>query len=459
MSRKRSKIATSNHKTGAPVSPVVRFHTFGCKANQYDTEQMRRELESRGARTAGDWHEAGVAVVNTCTVTAQADADARHLIRRLRREHPDMTILVAGCSTALRGEQYQAMPEVDAVVGGQNPFEVAEALALVGALPDVLSSAALPAGADLPARGSALSRRGTRAWLKVQDGCDRKCSFCATRLARGTSRSRDPDEIVAEARELALEHPELVITGIHIGHYGCDLQEPSTLGRLCARLLEEVDARIRLSSIEATEIDDLVLELLKTSGGKLAPHLHVPLQSGSDRTLRRMRRWHTRDAYRSRVLQIAEAMPALGLGADVIVGFPGEGDEEYADTRDLITELPYTYLHVFPFSARDDTAAAELPGRIPGNVSAARSRQLREIALVKGRLYRARRVGTLADVVLEGDELVTSGLTGDYLRVEARGAGWLPGQRVQARLESDGRDNLYIEPEPLSGVQRSRAGQ
>jgi len=397
--------------------------------------------------------------VNTCTVTAQADADARHLIRRLRREHPDMTILVAGCSTALRGEQYQSMPEVDAVVGGQNPAEVAEALASVGALPDTLSADAHTAGAHLPAHAPVLSLRGTRAWLKVQDGCDRKCSFCATRLARGTSRSRDPDEIVAEARELALGHPELVITGIHIGHYGCDLQEPSTLGRLCARLLDEVDARIRLSSIEATEIDDLVLDLLKTSEGKLAPHLHIPLQSGSDRTLRRMRRWHTRDAYRSRVLEIAEAVPALGLGADVIVGFPGEGDDEYADTRDLIEELPYTYLHVFPFSARDDTAAAELPGRVPGDVSAARSRELREMALVKGRAYRAGQVGTIADVVLEGDESVTSGLTGDYLRVEPRGGGWLPGQRVQARLESDDSDNLYIAAQPLSAVQHSRAGQ
>ncbi len=423
----------------------MRFHTFGCKANQYDTEQIRRELESRGATTAADWHEAGVAVVNTCTVTSQADADARHLIRRLRREHPDMIILVAGCSTALHHERYRAMPEVDAVVGGQNPVDVAAALATVGGMPDppsVSGGVAVPGPAA--GIGPALSRRGTRAWLKVQDGCDRKCSFCATRLARGTSRSRSPEEIVAEARALAREHPELVITGIHIGHYGRDLDEPGTLGGLCARLLDDVDVRIRLSSIEATEIDDLLLELLRTSGGKLAPHLHIPLQSGSDRILQRMRRWHTRDAYRSRVLQIAEAMPVLGLGADVIVGFPGEGEAEFRDTRRLIEDLPYTYLHVFPFSVRDDTAAAELSGRVTGDVSAARSRELREIALEKGRAYRASRVGALADVVLEGDECVTSGLTGDYVRVEAREGDWRPGARVQARLRSDDGDNLYI---------------
>ena len=296
--------------------PAVWFHTFGCKANQYDTERIRQELELRGAETAPDADAADVAVINTCTVTNQADANARHLVRRLRRRHPDLRIIVAGCSTAFREADYralQALEEVDGVVPGHDPAAVARELPGL-AEPD-------PAAAGTPLGRNA---RGTRAWLKIQDGCDRKCSFCATRIARGVSVSRPPEEVVAEAVILARVHPELVITGIHIGHYGRDLEPAITLAGLCERLLERVPARLRLSSIEATEIDDRLVDLLAESGGRLAPHLHVPLQSGSDRVLRLMRRWHTREAYRSRVLAISERVGTMGLGADIIVGFPGE---------------------------------------------------------------------------------------------------------------------------------------
>ncbi len=405
-------------------TPAIWYHTLGCKANQYDTEQMARELEGRGASSAAGPDHASVAVINTCTVTNQADANARHLIRRLRRRRPDLTILVAGCSAAVRADDYRAMPEVDAVVPGQDPLAVARALEELGT---PLSG---------PPGGPATEPRGTRAWLKVQDGCDRKCSFCATRIARGASRSRPIDEILDEARRLAGRHPELVITGIHIGHYGHDLEPRATLAELCERLLAAVPARVRLSSIEATEIDDRLLALLVESGGRLAPHLHVPLQSGSDRILRAMRRWHTREAYRRRVLEIAGRMPVLGLGADVIVGFPGEGEQEFEETRALIDELPYTYLHVFPYSVRDRTVAATLPGRVPGHVAAERSRELRELALSKGERHRARRVGQRADVVAEGAAEVTAGLTGDYLRVEVRGPA-RPGDRFRATLERD----------------------
>ncbi len=420
------------------------FHTFGCKANQYDTERIRQELEGCGAE-ASAVDRARVAVVNTCTVTNQADADARHLIRRLRRRHPQMTILVAGCSAALRESDYRAMSEVDGVVPGQDPELVARALTELGVI---------DAPTSLGPRTLRRSSKGTRGWLKVQDGCDRRCSFCATRLARGASRSRPVDEIVREAEQLSDVHPELVLTGIHIGHYGRDLDPPSTLARLCERLLEKVPVRLRLSSVEATEIDDHMLELMARSGGQLAPHLHVPLQSGSDRVLSLMRRWHTRSAYRRRVLEIAGCLPRLGLGADVIVGFPGEGEAEFAATRSLIEELPYTYLHVFPFSVRDGTAAAALPDRVPGDVAAARSRELREIGLDKGRRYRAGRVGQTADVVLEGADRVKGGLTGDYLRVEIRSDGVSPGDRRTMVLESEG-EILYARPPAIGPAVRS----
>ncbi len=412
-------------------NPRVWLYTFGCKANQYDTERMRQALEARGARAVSDPGEADAVVVNTCTVTNQADANARHLVRRLRRERPGLPIVVAGCSTALREDEYRGMAGVDGVVPGQDAERVAAELAALGVIP------ALPGAGDGPLRGSA---RGTRAWLKIQDGCDRKCSFCATRLARGASISRPPADILAEARALSQHHPELVLTGIHIGHYGRDLQPPESLGRLCARLLDAVPARVRLSSIEATEIDDPLIDVLETSHGQLATHLHVPLQSGSNRILALMRRWHTREAYARRVHQIAARVAPLGLGADVIVGFPGEGAREFADTRSLIEELPYTYLHVFPYSVREGTPAALLPDRVPGDVAAARSRELRDIGLDKGRRHGRSRVGCRADIVVERgpDEGAPGrGLTGDYLRVDVEGAA-RPGDRFHATLSLDG---------------------
>jgi threonylcarbamoyladenosine tRNA methylthiotransferase MtaB len=424
--------------TGTGAAAGVAYHTFGCKANQYDTERMRQELEARGAATKADWREARVCVVNTCTVTNQADAQARSFIRRVRRENPEARIVVAGCSAALRAADYRAMPEVAEVVEGHDPVQVAECvhgagpgsaapapgtgLVQLGTRKDLSRMDREPVGGEL-----LLERSGaTRGWLKIQDGCDRKCAFCATRLARGGSRSRPAEEIVREALVLARTHPELVLTGIHIGHYGRDL-EPGprgawSLSRLLALLLDRVpDVRFRLGSVEATEVDDLLLELLATAGERAAPHLHMPLQSGADPVLRRMRRWHTREMYRARALEIVDRMPVLGLGADIITGFPGETDEDHAQTVALVEELPYTYLHVFPFSPREGTVAAELVEEmpVPQRVAGERSRELRELVQVKGEAYRRDRAGDRAQVVLEGEG--RTALTGDYLRVGVTG--------------------------------------
>ncbi len=448
--------------------PSVHLHTFGCKANQYDTERMRQELEARGAEVAEGREGATWVVVNTCTVTNQADAEARRYIRRVRRENPEARIVVAGCSAALRASEYREMEGVVGVVKGHDPVEVALAAGVAAPVS--------PPGADgpvlvqigdrrpldridtEPVGGELLRSReaGTRGWLKVQDGCDRKCAFCATRLARGESRSRPVGEVVEEAKILASSHPELVITGVHIGHYGIDLEPRWSLGRLVAMLLEEVpDVRLRLGSVEATEIDDLLFDLLSSSGGRLVPHLHMPLQSGADPVLRRMRRWHTREQYRRRALEIAERLPVLGLGADVITGFPGETEEDHASTRALIEELPFTYLHVFPFSPRDGTVAAELQREIPvpERVAGERSRDLRELVQRKGEAYRRGRDGEGATVVLEGRGLA---LTEDYLRVRvAGGVGAGPGTPGRSALRPGtlraARDDLYIDLAPLPG--------
>jgi threonylcarbamoyladenosine tRNA methylthiotransferase MtaB len=405
---------------GASRTPgaAVWYCTFGCKANQYDTERMRQELESRGAVTVDDVARADTAVLNTCTVTEAADREAMRTVRRLARRHPELRLVVAGCSSALRAAEYEEMPQVDGVIPGHDPVAVALVVA-----PEVH----LAATDEEPIGGVLLrsNRRGSRGWLKIQDGCDRKCSFCATRLARGTSRSRDPGEILAEARLQAESHAELVLTGIHIGHYGLDLGDGTSLTSLVAELLERLPGvRFRLGSIEATEIEDGLIELMAGSGGSLAPHLHVPMQSGSDSVLRVMRRWHTREQYRRRVLEIAERIEPLGLGADVIAGFPGEREEDHAATRALIDELPFTYLHVFPWSPREGTQASSLTDRVSRKTAAARALELREAGIEAGTAYANSRAGQRARVAVES---ATSGLTGDYLRVRLRGGNRVPG--------------------------------
>jgi threonylcarbamoyladenosine tRNA methylthiotransferase MtaB len=343
------------------------------------------------------------------------------------------------------------MSEVEAVVPGHDPVELASAVVSRGKLVQLGMGRRLDQLDMEPVGASILTRRegATRGWLKVQDGCDRRCSFCATRLARGVSRSRPAEEVIREATQLAGAHPELVITGIHIGHYGRDLDEPLTLSQLLARLLDRVpDVRFRLGSIEATEVDDLLLELMAGSGGRVAPHLHMPLQSGADAVLRRMRRWHTRETYRVRALEIASEFSHLGLGADVITGFPGETASDHAETVRLVEELPFTYLHVFPYSPKDGTEAAELSDPVPQRIAGERSRELRSLVQEKGLDYRTSRSGETAWATLESEG--RTALTGDYLRVAAQGPNRSNLGRLHVgRLRGSGED-LYIELDPTA---------
>ncbi len=394
----------------------VYFVTHGCKANQYDTEKYRQELEARGARVVDSPELADACVINTCTVTNNADAAARKEIRKVKRTNPEIQVVVAGCSAALRADEYGEMDEVFGVVPGQDAVQVAEVLAPLAPFEEEDQE---PIGAALLVE----NKMRSRGWLKIQDGCDRRCSFCATRIARGDSRSRPLEQIVAEAEILSDAHRELVLTGIHIGHYGLDLNERGsktfTLSKLVEALVKRVpNTRFRLGSIEATEVDDQMVELLEGSGGVLVPHLHIPMQSGSDDVLRGMRRWHTREQYRTRVSEIADRLPYMGLGADIIVGFPGETDENHRETAALVSELPYTYLHVFPYSERSGTIAADLPDKVPPQVKAERSKELRDLAVEKGQAYRQERAGQQAQIVIEENGF---GITEDYLRVRLDG--------------------------------------
>ncbi len=381
------------------------LHTFGCKANQYDSEAVRQALESAGATAVADPDSADFAIVNSCTVTHTGEAKMRSFVRRLHRGRPELHTVVMGCAAAVDDGALASLPGVVSVVAGADPSDV---LPVVGLDPDRID----PILRSFP--------RGTRAWLKIQDGCDEHCTFCATTLARGANRSRPIRDIVQEAQGLSEAHEEIVLTGVHIGSYGKDLNEALDLGVLVERLIDEVSGtRFRLSSVEATEVDDRIANLMSDAPDRLAPHLHAPLQSGSDPILKRMgRHWYTARTYRERCEALADQVPALGLGADVIVGFPGETVQDYRATRSLIEALPFTYLHVFPYSERPGAPARRIGRPVDPQVASHRSAELRAIATQKGADYRARRDGGSADiVVLRRHQGSIQGLTEDYLDV------------------------------------------
>ncbi len=427
------------------VQPAARpqrvyLHTFGCRANQYDTERMRQLLELRGCVAVSDPGEADAFVVNSCTVTNSADSELRRFVRTLsRRSGGDVPLVVAGCAAAVGAEAIRVLEGVTAVVPGQDPEAVANALG-------VFPRCAEEMGARILDRSS----RGTRAWLKVQDGCDLRCSYCAIRIARGRSRSRDPDEIIEEARRLAEHHPEISLTGIHIGLYGKDLEARTSFSALVERLLEEVSGvRFRIGSLECNQLDERIIELMATSSGVLAPHIHVPLQSGSTRVLRMMRRPYPRERYLTRVARLCERVNPLGLGTDVIVGFPGEGEDDHRRTVEVIEQLPFTYVHAFPYSKRRDTDAVDLPAQLPERVKSERSREIRELVQRKAATYRRGRVGTGAKVVLEGDDMATA-VTGDYLKMHADDSLKARGPRMQeARIEAYEDGGLKAVAAPL----------
>lgn len=385
----------------------VYFHTFGCKANQYDTDRVRDAFDANGAVVVADPALADIAVINSCTVTSESEVKLRRLVRHVAKSGPAETI-VMGCAAALDDGTIAALPSVRAVVANADPTMVLAAAGLTSPL--------------------AAARRGgqgvrTRGLLKIQDGCDEHCTFCATTLARGANRSRPVAELVAEARALAEHHAEIVLTGVHIGTYGQDVPRDAcgvTLGGLLEALIAAVPTvRFRLSSVEATEVDDTLGRLLIEAPRHVAAHLHAPLQSGSNRVLKRMgRHWYTAESYRARIEWLAERMPVFGLGADVIAGFPGETDRDHHASLTLLHGLPFTYLHVFPFSVRPDAAAARLSGQLSPELIRERARALRELGETKGAAYRASRRGQSADGVVTGRvKAQVEVMTEDYLSV------------------------------------------
>lgn len=413
----------------------VYLRTFGCRANQYDTEVVREMLDAAGHTIVARAEDADVAVFNSCAVTSAAEADLRKAVRRAARDNPRLQSVVMGCAAALdddrpAGTRIAALPSVSRVIAGADAAEIAATF-----------------GMSTPVAALATRHQtATRALLRVQDGCDEHCTFCATTMARGANRSRPADVLVREAQQLSEHHSEIVITGIHIGSYGLDVR--SSLGELLERLAREVPAaRFRLSSLEATEVDERIFELLTGAPQHVAPYLHAPLQSGSDRVLRRMgRHWYSAAQYAAAAERLADATPVFGLGADVIAGFPGETEDDHAATIALVERLPFTYLHIFPFSLRPGTPAERLGGVVPPATIERRAAELRRLGQRKHAAYEANRAGGAADVVVisrPDRDGAREGLTGDYLTVRLADQTAPRGARFRGRLVYDG-GHLFV---------------
>lgn len=390
---------------------TVRFVTYGCKANQYDSQVLREALLRRGLSEVD--READLVVVNTCTVTAEAGRKARQLVRRLHREDPSTRVAVTGCLAESEPEVLRELPGVEWVLGNGDAKRPVSFLRQLGWEAD-------PEELGIPA-GITEFAGHTRAFCKIQDGCDQACAFCIIPSTRGRSTSRPADELAAEVTGLVeAGHAEVVLCGIHIGHWGRDLDlELADLLEVLTDLSPRdgddrpLEYRLRLSSIEATEVTDRIVALMAARPDRLAPHLHMPMQSGDDGVLARMNRWYTVDEYLAACERIRSALDRPAFTADVLVGFPGETDQAFANTLEAAERAGFARIHAFPFSARPGTAAWDLPDRVDPRVVRERRAALSERAAELGRRYRADLDGARETVVLEG----FAGLCGRYQRV------------------------------------------
>ena len=458
---------------------------FGCRATQADGAAVERQFRERGLKRADRASAAEVVVLNTCTVTASADRDARAAIRRVRRENPGCQIVVTGCYAQRAPEEVAALPGVSRVVGNSHKHRLAEIV-----LPNLRSPAneaaffplsslstsqrpeACPEpngeGADdqrpiyvsdifahtelLAAPVFDAANERTRPNLKVQDGCDNRCSFCVIPSVRGQSRSLPLGRILDEVNALvSAGYREVVISGINLGRWGRDMSgEPARFEDLVGAILGETALeKLRISSVEPMDWSDEMIRLMAESP-RIAKHAHVPMQSGSDRILRLMHRkyrpWH----YREKIEKIRTAMPTAAIGADVMVGFPGETDQDFEETRRMVEELPFTYLHVFTYSPRPGTQAATMRNQVPANLARERSQVLRDLAAEKKLAFMKSFVGrTVEAITLSGfDGTHTECLTDNYLSL--RMAGCRDANRwTQVLVESVQGGTLVTTGEPI----------
>jgi threonylcarbamoyladenosine tRNA methylthiotransferase MtaB len=445
---------------------MSRFYVenFGCRATQADGAAIERQFVERGLNRAENPQEAQVVVLNTCTVTASADQDVRNTIRRIHRQNPDCQIMVTGCYAQRAPQELASIAGVSWVIGNSHKHQIGEVACgssnqgfvpldqlekpeiLVG---DIFAHTELMAA---PVFDADTASEKTRPNLKVQDGCNNRCSFCIIPSVRGQSRSLPVTDVIAEVKGLvATGYREIVISGINLGRWGRDLGQPSKFAALVRQILDEtLLEKLRISSVEPMDWTDELIELC-ASNDRIAKHAHVPMQSGSDRVLRLMYRkyrpWH----YREKIEKIRAAMPTAAIGADVMVGFPGETDADFEETRSFIASLPMTYLHVFTFSARPGTPAAAMPGQAHPQVMKERNRVLRELAASKKREFQTQFIGqTLQAITLTHyDGQRTECLTDNYQKLWLEGE-WEANQWVKVRVVDSSGDAIIGIPQVTS---------
>jgi threonylcarbamoyladenosine tRNA methylthiotransferase MtaB len=418
---------------------VATYHVenFGCRATQADGAAIEQQLLDRGMQRAGSSDEAQVVVLNTCTVTASADQDARAAIRRIHRENPEAQILVTGCYAQRAPQEIAAIPGVKVVVGNSHKHELADYVSpsatngfvsleqLSGTAPNVIVGDIF-AHTELTAApvfdGDGYDK--TRPNLKVQDGCNNRCSFCIIPFVRGKSRSLKLDQVLREVDTLVAKgYREIVLSGINLGRWGRELTSRTNFASMLRAILDQTQIeKLRISSVEPMDWTNEVIELVASSP-RICKHAHVPLQSGSDKILRAMHRkyrpWH----YADRIERIRRAMPDAAIGADVMVGFPGETDEHFEETRSFIERLPFTYLHVFTYSSRPGTPSAAMPNQVPVQVARERNRILRELIAKKKRMFMDSFLGHEVEAITltHFDGEYTDALTDNYLKLRVQG--------------------------------------
>ncbi len=403
--------------------------TFGCRINAYESEVIRRHARAAGLTDT--------VVVNTCAVTAEAERQARQTIRRTRRRRPDARIVVTGCAAQISPDAYAAMDEVDQVLGNS---EKLEAQSFIGHAEPVLVNDIMSVTETAGHLVEGLEGRA-RAFLQVQQGCDHRCTFCIIPYGRGPSRSVAMGEVVEQARALVANgYREIVLSGVDITSYGADLPGAPSLGAMMHRLLQALPGleRLRISSIDAVEVDDDLWALIADEP-RLMPHLHLSLQSGDDMILKRMKRRHSRAQAVEFCRRAREARPDIVFGADLIAGFPTETEEMFEGTLALVEDCGLTYLHVFPYSERDGTPAADMP-QVPAGVRKARAARLRAAGDAALTRYLAAQVGRTAPVLVEKPGL---GRTEGFALTRLDGEGGVPGEIVPVGLLKSDAEALY----------------
>lgn len=465
--------------------PTLYIKTLGCKVNTYDTHALENQFKALGYDIVESPDLATVSVLNTCSVTENADKEARYLLRRFRRENPNTVVVATGCYAQTDSQRLVDMDEVDLVFPNQTKDIVAVATHDFVKRHD--SGAPRGQASKLPSDVKAVSgnKQGhfksaltmleadssqTRAFLKIQDGCNGFCTYCLIPYARGASRSVAPDEVLREVRRLIeLGIKEIVFTGIHIGDYGDDLAEETTFVRLIEELFTWPDMiRIRISSLEPRELGEDLLKVLSKRPELFCDHFHLPLQAGSDRILKLMRRSYDSKTYADNVALARTYFPNANFGADIIPGFPGETDEEFEETLAFIKSCGLNYLHVFPYSQRPNTAAAKMPGHLPGDVVKFRAAKLRELSVELKENYLRRFVGTETLVLWEkatDSQGRIKGHSSNYLEVCApQHIAVLPGTINRVLLKGFVEDHrllgkvLDLAATPLEGTQEEMLG-